>query len=48
MKIMLQWKLLWVAIFVAVLTTHDADANRERRKRAIEYNPNKYQNFLPS
>ncbi|XP_070149647.1 coiled-coil domain-containing protein 80-like [Polyergus mexicanus] len=32
---MLQWKLLWVAILVAVLSTHHADANYERNKRAI-------------
>ncbi|XP_029670421.1 integumentary mucin C.1-like [Formica exsecta] len=41
------WKLLWAAVLVAVLTTRDAEANRERSKRAIESNSNKYQNFLP-
>lgn len=34
---MLQWKLLWVAILVAILSTYYANAN-ERSKRVIKNN----------
>ncbi|KAM0731323.1 hypothetical protein ACS0PU_002383 [Formica fusca] len=32
------WKLLWVAVLVAVLSTYHADANHEKNKRAIRNN----------
>jgi len=42
---MLQRKLLWAAVLVAVLSTCHADANRERSKRAIENSP-QFQGYI--